>query len=169
MHISWAILYIWQESSFPHHMWDASSVEFPCLSWIQAYLFHLPTIHSLKCGVIKDFNLKYYSEMYFLAALAWVFTKSLSQNSLPGSFCECAQPMIPVLNGALWDMEQQHYGICEIGLLIEQCRDHFINAPSQIETTLHCNVVSHWLGPFTKRSGQWVLGQGFSKHPCQSC
>ena len=25
-------------------------------------------------------------------------------------------------------------------------RDHFVNAPSQWETTLHCNVVSHWLG-----------------------
>ena len=33
-------------------------------------------------------------------------------------------------------------------------RDHFVNAPSQWETTLHCNVVSHWLGAFTKWSLQ---------------
>ena len=29
---------------------------------------------------------------------------------------------------------------------------HFVNAPSQWETTLHCNVVSHWLGTFIKWS-----------------
>ena len=33
-------------------------------------------------------------------------------------------------------------------------RDHhqFVYASSQRETTLQCNVVSHWLGAFTKRS-----------------
>ena len=31
-------------------------------------------------------------------------------------------------------------------------RDHFMNAPSQWETMLQCNVISHWLGAFTKRS-----------------
>ena len=31
-------------------------------------------------------------------------------------------------------------------------RDHFVYAPSQCETTLHCNVVSHWLGTYTKWS-----------------
>ena len=36
-----------------------------------------------------------------------------------------------------------------------QCwrRDHFVYVPSQWETTLHCNVVSHWLGAYTK----WFL------------
>ena len=29
-------------------------------------------------------------------------------------------------------------------------RDHFVNVPSQWETTLQCNVVSHWMGAFTK-------------------
>ena len=33
-------------------------------------------------------------------------------------------------------------------------RDHFVNAPCQSETTLHCNAVSHWLGAFTKWSLQ---------------
>ena len=31
-------------------------------------------------------------------------------------------------------------------------RDHFVNVLSQWETTLHCNVVSHWLGAYTKWS-----------------
>ena len=31
-------------------------------------------------------------------------------------------------------------------------KDHFVNAPSQWEVTLHCNVVSLWLGAFTKWS-----------------
>ena len=31
-------------------------------------------------------------------------------------------------------------------------RVHFVYAPSQWETTLHCNVVSHWLGAYTKWS-----------------
>ena len=32
------------------------------------------------------------------------------------------------------------------------CSDHFIKAPSQWETTLHCNIVSHWLVVYTKWS-----------------
>ena len=31
-------------------------------------------------------------------------------------------------------------------------RDHFVHAPSQWETMLHCNVVPHWLGACTKWS-----------------
>ena len=33
-----------------------------------------------------------------------------------------------------------------------QYRDHFVYGPSQWETTLHCNVVSHWMGIYTKWS-----------------
>ena len=33
-------------------------------------------------------------------------------------------------------------------------RDHFVCAPSQWETTLQYNVVSHWLGAYTKWSLQ---------------
>ena len=29
---------------------------------------------------------------------------------------------------------------------------HLVNAPSQWETMLHCNIVSHWLGAYTKLS-----------------
>ena len=31
-------------------------------------------------------------------------------------------------------------------------RDNFLYAPSQWKTTLHCNVVSHWLGAYKKLS-----------------
>ena len=31
-------------------------------------------------------------------------------------------------------------------------RDHFAYAPSQLEMTLQCNIVSHWLGAYTKWS-----------------
>ena len=31
-------------------------------------------------------------------------------------------------------------------------RDHFVNAASLWETTLHCNIISYWLGTFTKLS-----------------
>ena len=31
-------------------------------------------------------------------------------------------------------------------------RDHFVNAPSQWEMMLQCNIISHWLGSFTKWS-----------------
>ena len=36
-------------------------------------------------------------------------------------------------------------------------RDHFVNAPSQWEMTLHCNSVSQWTGAFTKWSQSIVL------------
>ena len=31
-------------------------------------------------------------------------------------------------------------------------RDHFVHAPSQWEMTLQCNIISHWLGAYTKWS-----------------
>ena len=35
-------------------------------------------------------------------------------------------------------------------------REHFVHAPSQWRTMLHCNIVSHWLGAYTKWS-LWVV------------
>ena len=37
-------------------------------------------------------------------------------------------------------------------------RDHFVYAPSQWETALQCNIVSHWLGAYSK----WSLGIEYS-------
>ena len=44
------------------------------------------------------------------------------------------------------------YGFQRISSLIGLTRDHFEHAPSQLETRLHCNVISHWLGAYTKWS-----------------
>ena len=35
-------------------------------------------------------------------------------------------------------------------------RDYFVYAPNQWETTLQCNVVSHWLAAYTKQSLEWT-------------
>ena len=37
------------------------------------------------------------------------------------------------------------------------CKDHFVYAPSQWDTTLHYNVVSNWRGAYTK----WSLGMTY--------
>ena len=39
-----------------------------------------------------------------------------------------------------------------------QKRDHSVHAPGQWEMTLHCSVVSHWLGAYTKWSLQYFRG-----------
>ena len=36
----------------------------------------------------------------------------------------------------------------------KRSKDHNLHAPSQSKTTLHCNVVSHWLGAYVKWSLQ---------------
>ena len=35
---------------------------------------------------------------------------------------------------------------------IDPFKDHFMKVPSQWEMALHCNVISHWLGEYTKGS-----------------
>ena len=37
-------------------------------------------------------------------------------------------------------------------VVIYYSRDYFVNAPSQWEMTLQCNIISHWLGAYTKWS-----------------
>ena len=49
--------------------------------------------------------------------------------------------------------------VVDIGLL---SRDHFVNVPSQWETMLQCNIVSHWLGAYTKSS---LLSPQFTPPP----
>ena len=36
-------------------------------------------------------------------------------------------------------------------------RNHFVHAPSQWEMMLHCNVISHWLGAYTKWSLMHII------------
>ena len=48
-------------------------------------------------------------------------------------------------------------------------RDHFVYAPSQWETTLQCNVASHWLDAHTKWSlhvSEWPKRFGVAILPC---
>ena len=45
---------------------------------------------------------------------------------------------------------------CYVMCIVIQCvcsRDHFVYAPSQWKMTFRCNVISHWLGAYTK----WLL------------
>ena len=44
------------------------------------------------------------------------------------------------------------YKSISVGHVGHCSRDQSVHAPSQWETTLHCNVVSHWLGAYTKWS-----------------
>ena len=41
---------------------------------------------------------------------------------------------------------------CQLCSSLCYSRDHFVYVPSHWETTLHCNVVSHWLGAYIKLS-----------------
>ena len=52
-----------------------------------------------------------------------------------------------------------HVGLTRRGpvtyIYVNEISDHFVYAPSQWETTLHCNVVSHWLGANTIGFSVW--------------
>ena len=41
-------------------------------------------------------------------------------------------------------------------LCMSRYRDHFVHSPSQWKDTLHCSVVSHWLGACTKWSLDFI-------------
>ena len=47
-----------------------------------------------------------------------------------------------------------HLFRCVIQVMGSGSRDYFVYAPSQWETTLQCNIASHWLDAYTK----WCLG-----------
>ena len=57
--------------------------------------------------------------------------------------------------------DRRHFIISVFGA---SCWDHFLYAPSQWETTLQCNVVSHWLDSHTKWSLGRVTLSHFSNH-----
>ena len=58
-----------------------------------------------------------------------------------------------ILSG-IWLSEIPHKNILALlWKIVFYIRDHFVYGTSQWETTLQCNVVSHWLGAFTK----WFL------------
>ena len=57
-----------------------------------------------------------------------------------------------------WELLQHIIkSFCEIWWpVFHSFRDHFVYTPSQWGTTLHCNVLSHWLGAYIKWSLQLV-------------
>ena len=50
--------------------------------------------------------------------------------------------------------------------MVSCTRDYSVCAPNQRETTLHCNVVSHWLGAYTKWSLHSHVWQNLSMVGC---
>ena len=69
--------------------------------------------------------------------------------------------------------------ICAVFCLLWLGRDYFYECPDQWEMTLQCNVISHWLGAFTKWSlvRHWLilfmvmslsLGQSCARDSCAS-
>ena len=86
---------------------------------------------------------------YRRASLSWSLATDVSVDSRilfypisklreQGSKEKVDNPSTPFTDGSVFS-QRQHRG-------------HFVYAPSQWETTLQCNVVSHWLGAFTKWS-----------------
>ena len=76
---------------------------------------------------------------------------------------------ISVLKGALWDMEQVHSGICEIGLLshiihqvsvirLKIARHHFTSYKDQVKSSLFYHLKDHrWYKlKMTKTSTVWM-------------
>ena len=65
-----------------------------------------------------------------------------------------SQPHLSEANELNWPISKFKWQMSEItcGPLGSVSKDHFVYAPSQWETTLQCNVVSHWLDTFIKWS-----------------
>ena len=63
---------------------------------------------------------------------------------------------MPIFIWELTTVRRQYERMFTIRLQQHCHRGHFVHAPSQWETTLHRNVVSHWLGACTKLSLQQV-------------
>ena len=79
------------------------------------------------------------SDYYFHQHLRWPVWSLTPQ---AGTSQACAA----IRQGQHWD----HVGSDRRGTGL---RDHFVNAPSQWETTLPCNIVSHWMVAYTR----WFL------------
>ena len=68
--------------------------------------------------------------------------------------CNCAEIITIIMCSILINLivRQCSWIVNEMMNDMNIARDHFVYVPSQWETTLHCNVVSHWQSTFTKRS-----------------
>ena len=78
---------------------------------------------------------------------------SVMQTSLPCPWCH--DVIMWKIDFSIWFLHQaslSRYQQKVIQSLPYIFRDHIVYAPSQWETTLQCNVVSHWLGAYAKWS-----------------
>ena len=120
---------------------------------------------SLSFNEKKEFRTEIKSDLasIFLTYILYQICTSCS----PNSFIFRAYQRICLHNLFLCtnNMVKQHVGKQifslhqHIGWMTYQVytKDHFVYAPSQWETTLQCNVVSHWLGAYTEWSLWYYL------------
>ena len=122
--------------------------------WCRLYDI-LYTAHVTHIWWVK-FCAKFFSHIILLKSqsLTTLGTNELNQRAI-------SVPHFQILDAAL--MLCQHLATTAIGVwlgLLVGChmmtpRGHSVYAPSQWETALQCNAVSHWLGPYT----EWSLCQ----------
>ena len=75
----------------------------------------------------------------------------------------CTNPSSNILYWKAVTTVHQQWSCFSYGIITDittNIREHFVNAPSQWETTLHCNVVFNWLGACTK----WILNMMINMH-----
>ena len=117
---------IWAIHSAPTTMADILITTFTnVFPWIKIFKFWMMNC-SLK-GVINN-----YSSLLLVMAWCWIGERRT----------------VPYLD-QWWRLSSQMH-VCYQACVLS--RDHFVYAPSQWETMLHYNVVSHWLGTCIERS-----------------
>ena len=92
-----------------------------------------------------------------LTSALWITTLNFHQNMFTEARWPCYSAIVrhfPTKFGYRWR-------ISVVYIISIFHRDNFVYAHSQWETTLQCNVVSHWLGVFTK----WPLSPSYWKCP----
>ena len=85
-----------------------------------------------------------------------VFLKILSLkewlSTIPIYSAHCLE-MQPCIDCVIWSpLLQVMDNVLAVVVTNSLPREHSVHALSQWETTLHCNIVSHWLGAYTKSS-----------------
>ena len=120
---------------------------------------------ALQCNAISDW-LGAYTEWSLHPKLLpfrrphWRLSSSYNSNifvcyfisGFPNPIDFCVSPRSKHLH-LLWRGKQIGREMIQPRWQLMTSRDHFLYGPSQWEVTLHCNVISHWLGPYMK----WFL------------
>ena len=108
-------------------------------------IFRMPCISlSADCGIIAS------KVQLNLDDLLWVLTDSQLKAAIL-----FANSLREVVNKSAQQsklMAAEKLQVRSVPPILRTAWNHFVHTPSQWETTLHCNVVSHWLGACTARS-----------------